>query len=152
MFKYILLFAFFANVLQAATVDFSENAKQQEETIQSESKSAKAGTTTNRKLNLAENNPIAALLCKALAAFTGTIAKIIAVIMIIGLALVLFSATNMQPITPVTLVSVILGIGILFSADYVIARLLGDAGQGGGSLKKACDCKYGLEGACNEQI
>ena len=96
----------------------------------------------SKRLKLSENNPIAALLCKIIRAFTGTIAKIIAVLMVIGLGMNLFAANAMNPVSPVTIVSVILGVGILFGADYVVGRIMGDAGTG--SASSSCDCKYGI--------
>lgn len=99
--------------------------------------------TVNKKLNLAENNPVAALLCKGIRAFTGTISKIIGVILLIGLGINLLQATAMNPINPVTVVSFIIGIGIFFSAEFLIGKLMGDAGYGG-DKNRACDCKYGI--------
>jgi type IV secretory pathway VirB2 component (pilin) len=99
--------------------------------------------TVNKKLNLAENNPVAALLCKAIRAFTGTISKIIAVILLIGLGVTLLQSTAMNPINPVTIVSFIIGIGIFFSSEYLVGKLMGDAGYGG-DKNRACDCKYGI--------
>jgi type IV secretory pathway VirB2 component (pilin) len=111
-----------------------------------DAKNSQGQATTNKRLKLAENNPIAALLCKMIRAFTGTIAKIIAVLMIIGLGVNLFSANAINPVSPVTIVSVILGVGMLFSADYVVGKIMGDAGMGGTS--SSCDCKYGI--TCNK--
>ena len=95
----------------------------------------------SKRLLLAENNPVAALLCKAIRAFTGTVAKVIALLMLIGLAINLFAATTYNPVSPVTIVSLIIGATILFSADSVIGLIIGDAAQG---REAACDCKYGI--------
>ena len=149
--KFFLIFVFLSGSIFAA-VDFSEEEDRTNETqTQVQTIKATSGTkTVNKKLQLAENNPIAAMLCKIIRAFTGTIAKVLALFLIIGLGITIFMATSVNPVSPVTLVGFVLGIGLLFSAEFIVGRLMGDAGQGGGNYKKSCDCKYGLEDDCEE--
>jgi type IV secretory pathway VirB2 component (pilin) len=117
---------------------------------QAEGRQSPPQKAVSKKLNLAEKNPVAALLCKGIRAFTGTIAKIIALIMLIGLAVNLFSATTYNPVNPVTVVSLIVGITVLFTADTIIGKIFGDAGMGG---QTSCDCKYGISTPeCDESI
>lgn len=150
---YAMLMLFVASLTtnSYASVDFSEDApsarKDAEQSRSQPQQKASGAVTTNKKIKLAENNPIAGLLCKAIRAFTGTVSKIIAVILIMGLGVVLLQATPTSPVSPVTIVSFIIGIGIFFSAEFMIGKLMGDAGYGG-DAGKACDCKYGV-GNCD---
>ena len=136
----------FGNVALAA-VDVSDDTTQS--TTTSNNKNLPPAETKpkeiSKKLNLAENNPVAALLCKGIRAFTGTVAKIIAVLMLIGLGISLLSATQISPVTPVTFMAVIIAVAMLFSSEYLVGRLMGDSGKGGADGMKACDCKYGLD-------
>lgn len=138
----------FGNVV-FAVVDVSDDATQYSQPNTSKSNNHPAAATgpgkLSTKLNLAENNPVAALLCKGIRAFTGTVAKIIAVLMLIGLGISLLSATQISPVTPVTFMAVIIAVSILFSSEYLVGRLMGDSGKGGVDGMKACDCKYGLD-------
>jgi type IV secretory pathway VirB2 component (pilin) len=148
-FLMIVSFAFFA----VAAVDFAE-----EETVSnapSNANNAKATTsprTANTKLKFAENNPIASLLCKAIRAFTGTIAKVIAVFMILGLGITMLQATSTNPVSPVVIVSLILGIAILLSAEKLVGIFTGDSGYGGEGAGLSCDCKHGLNGDCEKAV
>ena len=152
-----LIFIFMSSFsfLVSAAVDFSDEdttvSTNDESSKNAQSMDSRAQKTKNKKLNLAENNPIAAMLCKVIRAFTGTIAKVLAVFMILGLGVTMLSATPTSPVSPVTIVSVILGIGMLFSAETLVGRLMGDAGYGG-DAGKTCDCKYGLQGDCNSAL
>lgn len=148
MFYYKLFSAIFlvffsvANVF--AAIDFADEPEPQAKSSNSV-EASKTTETANPRLKLAENNPVAALLCKAIRGFTGTLAKIIAILMVIGLGVALLAATPQSPVTPVTIVSVVIGVGILLSAETLIGILAGEAGEGGGDYKKSCDCKYGFD-------
>ena len=161
MFYYKLVSAIFLFVFAISNafsaIEFSEepeNTNTSQNQSQTKNTSVRTGgvATTNTRLKLAENNPVAALMCKAIRGFTGTIAKIIAVLMVIGLGIALLAATPQSPVTPVTIVSVVVGVGLLFSAETMIGLLTGEAGEGGGDYKKSCDCKYGLESQCEDSI
>jgi type IV secretory pathway VirB2 component (pilin) len=151
----IFLFIFaISNAFSAIEFSEEESPKTLQNQPQAKSATTKAGAgaTQNTKLILAENNPVAALMCKAIRGFTGTIAKIIAVFMTIGLGVSLLGHTPQNPVTPVTVVSVLIGVGILFSAETLIGLLTGEAGEGGGDYKRSCNCKYGLETDCENSI
>lgn len=151
----IFLFIFaVSNAFSAIEFSEEESPKTLQNQPQTKSATTKTGgtATQNTKLSLAENNPVAALMCKAIRGFTGTIAKIIAIFMVIGLGIAMLAATPQNPVTPVTVVSVVIGVGILFSAETLIGLLTGEAGEGGGDYKKSCDCKYGLETDCENSI
>jgi type IV secretory pathway VirB2 component (pilin) len=138
---FILFFCVFFTVNAAVDLGESEPAPSNNNAPQKAPEVKAAQSEVSKRLKLAENNPVAGLLCKAIKAFTGTIAKVIAVLMVIGLALNLFAANTMNPVSPVTIVSVIIAVGMLFSADYIVGKVIGDAGKGGAS---SCDCKYGV--------
>ena len=152
MFKVLLvLFLFFTtkSVAFAGTVDMTEIVENSVKNVNSSQNDKQP--TSNSRLNLAERNPVAALLCKAIRAFTGTVAKVIALLMVIGLAINLFAATTYNPVNPVTVISLVIGAGILFSADAVVGKIIGEAAKG--SKESACDCKYGIDSSsCNETI
>jgi type IV secretory pathway VirB2 component (pilin) len=147
MFKKILILTscfFFSLNLAFGAVELSE--EQPTTQPQNNAKTIQKAATgeLSSRISLAEKNPVAALLCKVIRAFTGTIAKIIAVLMVIGLAISLFAANIQHPVNPVTVVSVIIGVGLLFSADYVVGKIIGEAAKGG-TASQACDCKYGVD-------
>ena len=149
----LILFLFFSakGIVFAETVDMTETAGTPIDGATVVQGKPDTKQPANSRLNLAEKNPVAALLCKAIRAFTGTIAKVIALLMIIGLAINLFAATTYNPVSPVTVISLVIGAGILFSADLVVGRIIGDAAKG--SKESACDCKYGIDDeSCNETI
>jgi type IV secretory pathway VirB2 component (pilin) len=156
MFKILLTFAFLSGAFLSANSAVDLSGEPEVQTTQAQvnpqqqagQKAVQPGKVSER-LKLAENNPIAALICKMIRAFTGTIAKIIAILMVIGLAIALFAANTISPVTPVTIVSVIIGAGILFGADRTLGKIMGDAAMGG-SASSACDCKYGV--SCDTNI
>ena len=148
-FLMVVSFAFVA----VAAVDFADEEAPPEASVNQNNSRAPAPTTVqNKKLQFAENNPIASLLCKAIRAFTGTIAKVIAVIMILGLGITMLQATGSSPVSPVVVVSLILGIGMLLSAEKLVGIFTGDSGYGGTGAGLSCDCKYGLNGECEKAL
>jgi type IV secretory pathway VirB2 component (pilin) len=135
----------FANAaIEMGGQETEETSQNKEVQSRAQPQSRAPNTGISKKLNLAENNPIAALLCKVIRAFTGTIAKVLAVILIFGLGIMVLSATSVNPVSPVIVTSLLVGIGMLFSAEYLVGRITGDAGYGGSGKGKSCDCKHGI--------
>jgi type IV secretory pathway VirB2 component (pilin) len=147
-FLMITSFSFFA----VAAVDFADEEAPSDVPSNETDSRTTSTKVQNKKLQFAENNPIAALLCKAIRAFTGTIAKIIAVFMILGLGITMLQATGTNPVSPVVIVSLVLGIGMLLSAEKLVGIFTGDSGYGGTGAGLSCDCKYGLNGECEKSV
>lgn len=95
--------------------------------------------TKNKKIILAEKNPIADILCKGLRAVSNTIAKAIMVFLMIvtGLGFLL------GKVSWGILIAILIGIGVIFGTEKIVGAMVGVGGEGGGTAKRACDCKFG---------
>jgi type IV secretory pathway VirB2 component (pilin) len=103
-------------------------------------------TTTNQKLKMAENNPVASVACKAYKMVNSGITKAIIVFLFIITGLGFFIGKISWGIV----ISLLIGTSLTLTSGKLVKVFVGGAGAGGGE-GDVCECKYGLNssGECN---
>lgn len=103
------------------------------------------GQTTNKKIIMAEKNPIAATACKAYKFINGGIAKALITLLFVITGIGFFIGKISWGIV----ISLIIGTSLTLTSGKLVGVFVGDAGKGGGS-GDICECKYGLENDCKQ--
>ncbi len=102
--------------------------------------------TTNQKLKMAENNPVASVACKAYKMVNSGITKAIIVFLFIITGMGFFIGKISWGIV----ISLLIGTSLTLTSGRLVKVFVGGAGTGGGD-GDVCECKYGLNssGECN---
>lgn len=102
--------------------------------------------TTNKRLEMAENNPIASTACRAYKLITSGITKAIITLLFIITGIGFFIGKISWGIV----ISLGIGTSLTLSSGKLVRVFVGDAGAGGDGTGDVCECKYGLdtEGKC----
>lgn len=100
--------------------------------------------TTNKKLQMAENNPVAGVACKAYKLLTHGMTKAIITLLFIITGLGFFIGKVSWGIV----ISLLIGTALTLTSGKLVQVFVGDAGAGGGD-GDVCECKYGLDDVGN---
>ena len=106
------------------------------------------GTATdaskNKRLTMAENNPVAGIGCKAYKMLTSGITKAIIVFLFLITGLGFFIGKVSWGIV----ISLLIGTVLTLTSGTMVEIFVGGAGGGGNGKEDVCKCKHGLDEDC----
>jgi type IV secretory pathway VirB2 component (pilin) len=98
----------------------------------------------NKRLKMAESNPVAGIACKAYKVLSSGITKAIIVFLFLITGLGFFIGKISWGIV----ISLLIGTVLTLSSGVMVRFFVGSAGGGGNGTEDVCKCKHGLDEDC----
>ena len=100
--------------------------------------------SNNKRLRMAENNPVAGIACKAYKVLTSGITKAIIVFLFLITGIGFFIGKISWGIV----ISLLIGTVLTLTSGTMVRFFVGGAGGGGNGTEDVCKCKHGLDEEC----